>query len=91
MGEKDTLIKMLLDQDTRRILGCHIVGSHASDLCQQIVYLMNAGNEDYLPIVRAQIIHPALSEALARVLGKMRPAGEAGVHAHEHEHHGHSH
>ncbi len=50
-----------------RILGCHIMGAHASDLIAEVTALMNmdAGPEDLASIIHA---HPTLSEILAASL-----------------------
>jgi dihydrolipoamide dehydrogenase len=84
MAEDDTLVKVIVEQESRRILGCHIVGPEASDLVQQVVYLMNTDKQDYIPMVRSQVIHPALSEVVARAFGNLMPPGH--VHRHQHEH-----
>ena len=42
MGETDGLIKMIVDADTRKIVGCHICGAHAADLILEVVMAMNA-------------------------------------------------
>ena len=42
MAETDGLVKMIVDADTRLILGCHICGAHAADLIQEVVMAMNA-------------------------------------------------
>ena len=42
MGETDGLVKMIVDADTRKIVGCHICGAHAADLIQEVVMAMNA-------------------------------------------------
>jgi len=81
MGEEDGFVKVIVDQASRRILGAHIVGSHAAILVQQIVYLMNAGDQTYMPLARSQCIHPALSEVVARAFGALQDP--------EHEHHHH--
>lgn len=68
MDETDGLVKMIVDNATGAILGCHICGPHASDLIQEVVTVMNAG----LPVsTLASAIHghPTLSEA---VLGVVR-------------------
>lgn len=39
---EDGLVKLVVDQ-SRKILGAHIIGPHASILVQSFVYLMNAG------------------------------------------------
>jgi mycothione reductase len=81
MAEEDSLAKVVVDQESRRILGCHIVGSEAAILVQQVVYLMNAGDQDYLPLADSQIIHPALSEVVIQAFANMAPPG------HVHRHH----
>lgn len=68
MDETDGLVKMVVDNASGAILGCHICGPHASDLIQEVVTVMNAG----LPVsTLAAAIHghPTLSEA---VLGVVR-------------------
>ncbi len=81
MAEEDSLVKVVVDQETRRILGCHIVGSEAAILVQQIVYLMNAGDQNYFPLADSQVIHPALSEVVIRAFANMAPPGH--VHSHD--------
>jgi len=81
MAEEDSLAKVVVDQESRRILGCHIVGSEAAILVQQVVYLMNAGDQDYLPLADSQTIHPALSEVVIQAFANMAPPG------HVHRHH----
>jgi mycothione reductase len=66
MDEENGFIKAVVDEKTGRILGCSIVGSEASSLIQQVVYLMNTDHEDLLPMMRSEVIHPALSELLVR-------------------------
>ncbi len=83
MGEEDGFVKVIVDGDTGKILGAHIIGPHAAILVQQIVYLMNAGQQDYMPLALAQTIHPALSEVVVGAFGNLRPVGE---HGHEHGH-----
>ena len=80
MAEEDSLVKVVVDQETRKILGCHIVGSQAAILVQQIVYLMNAGDQGYFPLADSQVIHPALSEVVIRAFGNLAPPG----HVHRH-------
>ena len=43
MGEPDGLVKMIVDTNTRRIVGCHILGAHASDLIAEVALAMNSG------------------------------------------------
>jgi dihydrolipoamide dehydrogenase len=57
------MVKILADEDTDRILGCHIIGNSAADLVQQIVIAMEFGSsaED---IGLTVFGHPTLSEAV---------------------------
>lgn len=86
MDEEDSLVKVVVDGDTRKILGASIVGSEAADLVQQIVYLMNTDNQDYMPLANSQIIHPALSEVVINAFANLTPPGQVHGHAHEHGH-----
>jgi mycothione reductase len=86
MGEEDGFAKVVVEQGTGRILGAHVIGPHAAILVQPIVYLMNAGDEDYMPLARAQTIHPALSEVVIGAFGNLRPVGRGAHHHHEHHH-----
>ncbi|UCF07169.1 MAG: dihydrolipoyl dehydrogenase [Thermoplasmata archaeon] len=86
MGEDWGLAKVIVEAESRRILGAHILGSEASDLVQQIVYLMNAGNQDYMPLVDSQIIHPALSEVVINAFANLTMPGHEHGHGHQHEH-----
>jgi dihydrolipoamide dehydrogenase len=83
MGDDYGLVKVIVEKGTRRILGAHIVGKGADLLVQQIVYLMNAGDQSYLPMAHSQVIHPALSEVLIGAMGRLREP-EGPVHKHVH-------
>ena len=63
MGEPDGFCKLIIDNETRNILGCHIMGAHASDLIQEIVTMMNMGItvDDAKDIIHA---HPTLNEII---------------------------
>lgn len=75
MAEDNGFIKSVVEERTGRILGCSIVGSEASSLIQQIVYLMNTDHQDLLPMMRSEIIHPALSELVVRAFSKLDHPG----------------
>ncbi|MBT4522231.1 MAG: dihydrolipoyl dehydrogenase [Halieaceae bacterium] len=57
------MVKLIAEAQTDRILGCHIVGSNAADLVQQVVIAMEFGSsaEDLALTVFG---HPTLSEAV---------------------------
>lgn len=66
MGETDGLIKMIVDKSSRKILGCHICGAHASDLIQSVVVAMNA--DATVDLIADSIhTHPTLSEVVQSV------------------------
>ena len=63
MGETDGFCRLIIDNETRTILGCHIMGAHASDLIQEVVTMMNLGVtiDDAKDIIHA---HPTLNEII---------------------------
>jgi dihydrolipoamide dehydrogenase len=81
MGDEDSFVKVLVDPATLRILGATVCGSQASILVQPLVYLMNCGDQTFTPIARSQVIHPALSEAVANAFANLMDP----EHHHEHK------
>ena len=63
MGETDGFCKLIIDNEQRTVIGCHIMGSHASDLIQEVVTLMNLNVtiDDAADMIHA---HPTLSEII---------------------------
>ena len=63
--EKEGFVKILAGKESRKILGCHIIGPDASTLIHEVVVAMQAGlTADIL--VDAVHVHPALSEVVQR-------------------------
>ena len=62
-NDTDGFVKIIADAETDRILGAHIIGPNAGDLCQQIVVAMEFGSsaEDIGMMVFS---HPTISEAV---------------------------
>lgn len=62
-NDAEGMVKMLADAKTDRVLGCHIVGPSAADLCQSVVVAMefSSSAED---IGMTVFSHPALCEAV---------------------------
>ena len=92
IGDREAFAKVVVDATNSKILGASIVGPQASVLVQLVVDLMNAGDQTYMPLVRAQIIHPALSEVVIRAFGNLEhPPGAPGEHGlgNGHVHGGH--
>lgn len=67
MMEGGTFAKMILQNGTGKILGCHIVGPHASILIQEVVNAMASGG-NLSPIITGMHIHPALTELIHATL-----------------------
>jgi len=66
MMAKDYFVKVILERNTYRILGAHIIGPEASILLQEIINLMYTDDGSASPIYRGMHIHPALSEVVER-------------------------
>lgn len=85
-GDEEGFVKVVVEYPSKRILGGTVVGPQASTLIQQIVNLMSSDSQTYAPLVRAQVIHPTLSEAVASAFGGLRPANFEPPEHHHHEH-----
>jgi dihydrolipoamide dehydrogenase len=81
LGEEDGFVKVIVEAETNKILGAHAIGPHAAMLVQPLVYLMNAEDQNYFPLARAQTIHPILTEVVIGAFANLHPVGE---HAHRH-------
>lgn len=71
MNDENGFVKVVLEEETGRILGCTVVGSEAPELVMQVVYLMNAEYQDTEPLIRSQVIHPTLSEVIAKAFASL--------------------
>ncbi len=78
MDIEDYFVKVIVEQQTHRILGAHIVGPQASVLIQEIINLMYTESQSMIPIYRGMHIHPSLSEVVERAF--------SNLHSHEHSH-----
>jgi dihydrolipoamide dehydrogenase len=74
MGYVEGFVKVIVEQQTGRILGGHIIGPEASILIQEIINAMNSGDRSYAPIVQSMHIHPAMTEVVQNAFGNLRPA-----------------
>ena len=66
MGVKDDFVKVIVEKETMRILGAHIIGPHASVLIQEIINMMYTPEQSAEPIINGMHIHPALNEVVER-------------------------
>lgn len=73
--DRDGLVKVIVDDETKEVLGCHIIGTDASVLIQEAVNLMRLrGTAD--AITNSIYIHPALSEVVQRAFGSIESVGQ---------------
>jgi len=70
MLEEETFAKAIVDKESGKILGFHIIGPYASILIQEVINAM-ANNLNYKAIFKGVHIHPALSELITSTLGNL--------------------
>lgn len=63
MNETDGMVKLIADSENGKLLGCHIMGPHASDLVQAVSDMMTLG-ATVSDLARSIHAHPTLSEAV---------------------------
>ena len=66
LEDKDGFVKFLVEKETRKILGCHIIGTEASILIHEVLVPMRSGDGTIDSITQTITIHPSLSEVVAR-------------------------
>ena len=64
LEEENGFVKYIIDPNEDKILGCHILGPHASILIHEVVVAMSAAQGKVSAIVDAVHIHPSLSEVV---------------------------
>lgn len=72
MMEEDGYVKVIVERETYKILGAHIIGPFAPILIQEIINVMHAGEGQIYPLVDAMHIHPALPEVVQRAFFNLR-------------------
>ncbi len=74
MGFPEGFVKVIVEAETGKILGGHIIGPEASILIQEIINAMVSETGGFAPIARGMHIHPALTEVVQNAFGNLRPA-----------------
>jgi mycothione reductase len=77
MSDEDSFVKVVVEEETGKILGCCAVGPGSPELVQQVVYLMNAGYQNIEPLWRSQVIHPTISEVVVKAFTNLRRSEHA--------------
>ncbi len=72
-GEERVLMKLIVSQETRKVLGCHIVADHAGELIQMVgIAVKNGLTKEQFDATCA--VHPTMSEELVTMKTPMRSA-----------------
>ncbi|MCW3473475.1 FAD-containing oxidoreductase [Limobrevibacterium gyesilva] len=71
-GETQGFMKVLVDGDTREILGAAILGPGGDEVVHCVLDLMYA-KAPYTVMQRAMHIHPTVAELLPTILGELKP------------------
>ncbi len=71
-GETRGFMKVVVDSETRRILGAAILGTGGDEVIHSVLDVMYA-KEPYTVIQRAMHIHPTVSELIPTMLGELHP------------------
>jgi len=73
MMEEDGFAKIIVEKDSYRILGFHIIGPNAPELIQEVVNAMTSGG-GIKELSQGIHIHPALSELVQYALSNLKTA-----------------
>ena len=71
LGFPEGFVKVIVEQETGKILGGHIIGPEASILIQEIINAMVSETGTFAPIAQGMHIHPALSEVVQNAFGNL--------------------
>ncbi len=70
LKEEDGFVKVLASEEGE-ILGCHIIGSHASQQIHEVLVAMKSGSGKVSDIQNTIHIHPALNEVVQRAFNQL--------------------
>src|SRR5205085_3468027 len=74
-GETQGFMKIVVDAETRAILGAAILGAGGDEVIHSILDVMYA-KAPYTVIQRAVHIHPTVSELVPTMLGELQPLAD---------------
>jgi len=84
MAVKSYFVKIILERNSFRILGAHLIGPYASILIQEIINLMYTPDQSIRPLRKAMHIHPAMTEVVQRAASNLMTPQQ---YRHQLEHH----
>ena len=71
-GETQGFMKVLVDADSKELLGAALLGLNADEIVHSLLDMMYA-KKPYTTIQRATHIHPTVSELIPTLLGSLKP------------------
>ena len=71
-GETQGFMKVLVDADSKELLGAAILGLNGDEIVHTLLDMMYA-RQPYTTIARAMHIHPTVTELVPTLLGSLRP------------------
>src|SRR4029450_6878290 len=71
-GETEGFMKILVDAETKKILGASLLGIECDEVIHSLLDVMYA-NAPYTVIQRAMHIHPTVTELIPTMLGELKP------------------
>ncbi len=71
-GETTGFMRVIVDQDSKEIVGASILGVSGDEVVHTILALMYA-RAPYTVLQRAMFIHPTVSELLPTMMGRLKP------------------
>jgi pyruvate/2-oxoglutarate dehydrogenase complex dihydrolipoamide dehydrogenase (E3) component len=74
-GETEGFMKIVIDPETREILGAAVLGPGGDEIIHSILDVMYA-KAPYTVIQRAMHIHPTVSELIPTMLGELQPLAD---------------
>ena len=81
-GETQGFMKILVEAESKQILGAAILGIEGDEVIHSILDVMYA-KKPYTLIQRAVHIHPTVSELIPTMLGELKPLTQAGKAKHK--------
>ncbi|MDH5465919.1 MAG: dihydrolipoyl dehydrogenase [Candidatus Aminicenantes bacterium] len=77
MMEEDSFAKIIIEKNSGRILGFHVIGPYAPILIQEVINAMSIDGT-VRPIINGMHIHPALPEVIQSTLGNLQELRKKG-------------
>ncbi len=70
LDDKEGFVKVYADKKTKKILGCHIIGTDASSIIHEVIVAMKA-HGTVSSVLDTVHVHPALPEVVQRAFGNI--------------------